>query len=449
MILKGDYAGADKEPSFNGTITANLYIDGWKEMSDDEDKEFESSDKIMDKLYVAKFSDGSKSAIVSYKSNGYYGEWYGDSSLELTAKNSKIINCSLKNQWTSNKFKHTVECKDENGSEVKIKAFGGEGRVILVNGYRVKSAWLENNQDFYIYTEETDDKPLKDFKSITISDRKVKTLDDFNADITFSGTITHGNKKISATAGEKHKGSSKDRTLFAKDVTITDGTNTVSLEALHLTTKKEENKRVNQNGFGNYEVYYDDYDENEEEQEFSYVKIKNLVASIKDKDSNSLSLKSDLSYAKSGSNIEIKFRGEYSYSDTTFEGIVDVSGYEAEGEFIGGLDVSGKISSRGFEPFGIAVTALSTAEETSGYVIFARGKNEAYKLGINFSSDNNETNITIADVNGVRGKYTIKNDEEPTSYALTDKNDKELATIQKGDNDWEIKYTDGVSESIY
>ena len=256
---------------------------------------------------------------------------------------------------------------------------------------------------------------LDDAKEV---DYGVTSIDQYDADISFDGTITAGTKQIKLTLGTKTFEDNNLEVAYAKNIEITNGNSFVKIANLNLTKKK-----------------------NIDEDIFALANLQGFEISIKDSDGNYLKIDANISANNTPSlDNEIYFDGIYSYNNTTFTG--KAYGNENRLKDTQSFKIEGSIVANGFEPFGIKIVGASTNGADDIYGMFIRGSDlNEYKLG--FFIDENQAKLS--DSNGVFG---IENGD--SQITIQDKDGNNLATYGESiGNTWEINYTDGSSETLF
>lgn len=471
--LEGSYTGLSNEPSFEGTITVKIDLDDVKTVAEDNGNTVWIGDYAP--LVMVDFNDGTKSLMTSYtmidKRRNENAEDVTD--YNLTTQSGKSIACTKTNHDIFNNnnnndyiIGYTQEFSCTNGS---LKIFTSDGDKILTANFSdgtsaiVSDVWSNLNNSTYsmnIYFK--NDAQLKTITSIT--EANPKNIDEFDGEATFEGLISHGDKKINATFGVKSIGQTSDISIFAKDVNITDGTSYIKMDALNVVTKKDHDDEDNNYWHSEFEsftyYYFQDNNDNNDENPIGSISAEKLLVSLVDTDNKALTFDADffISNTPSG-DMEVKFNGIYTYSDTKFTGIIDANGNENTNA--ASFDIIGKIEANGFEPFSIAAAGSVSSDETiDAYALFTRGAE--YKLGLHVQKSTTKDSIEykdtmrLADSNGVLGSYdnTWYNDERDDTndvYNFTNKDGAPLATYGKDSNhnDWEIKYSDNTAESLF
>ena len=305
-------------------------------------------------------------------------------------------------------------------------------------------------------------------------------------DFAASGSITDGSKLIKASFGinrgiESH--------IYAKEIEITDGESFVKLAELSLTLTNAEflnatkynnqdnyyaynwyynlnlSKSIFENYYINYNEFYSSNNNDFKPENILSVKLDNLQVSLYDTANEILTIDSNLSYTHNGDIVTSTFDGKYEYRGTKFVGHIDVNGSvkdlpSGDTEVIGTANVLGSVSANGFEPFGVTVTAQFDANNSmEAYGLFTRGSAN-YELGIHAVHTENSTTredvINIGDSNGVVATMTQTdnigtNQVTNAGLQVKDKDGNDLATYGESTtgNNWEIKYSDNTSETLF
>ena len=523
--LIGTYTGTTGEPSFEGTITANFSVDDVKDLMQDSDNHGINPNALL----MVTYDNGTKSFVESWNDYAGYAVLHtqNDRNLTCTMQRQEIYD---QNNWYSTGYTNRVTC--DSGS---VQAYYGDNKVITltVNGVeeQVQGAWSYMNWDgtqnleidlldghIYssngnLYINYHDGSASGQEVTITdISKRDAKSMDDIDADITITGTLTHATKIITATAGIKQSSNSSDRIMFAENIAIEDGTNFVRLASISAVTAKDSFMMGDEgNGDGYYDPMYSNpqysifesysvnYNNNNGEDngpEFSSVIVDDLNISITDVNGSVLTFDADVSYERNALNTEnVVFNGTYTYEDTTFVGIADATMNDHTNTY--SFSISGEVESSGFEPFSIAAAGSVVSDIVNAYGLYTRGAGVSeYKLGLSVvsSHDANSSESTmelnLADSNGVMATHsetwiehmensaeamcvdgnsnpiqcdynepTISEEtnttssEEETSFSLTltDKDGNPLATFGEDTtgNGWEIIYSDNTTETLF
>jgi hypothetical protein len=460
----GKYTGAEDEPSFEGSVIYNISLDSIKTIDDQwEDDYWSAGAYYNDNILMVTYPDGNKSLVVSYDMTSKSNSNDINKTYTLYTQNDKNITCNSYVTWDDSKATNKVTCTGGT-----VKSYYGEDKVITAvlednSSVVIKGSWIGYTyNNHHKLNFEFKDKHI-DLDNTIISDIKIKdikTLDDFDAEIKLIGTITHSDKKVTATVGTSHSANSNTRVLFAKNIVATDGKSLVKASEIKLI----EDKKVMQGddnscyNFGHGNAYTSKYSSFEnytvnfnhsEDDTFGTISVKDIELSIIDADNKKLTFDADFSTSKQENlDVAFAFNGTYTYANTKFVGIVDVKGND-ESE-IGSFNVSGKVESNGFKPFGIVVAGANGSTTHSGYAMFTR--DNTYKLGFKFDGNETVSNVKMVDTNGVLANIKLlESDNSSREYNITNRNDDSLANFGKADtgNNWEIKYSDNTTESIF
>lgn len=527
----GSYTGAIGEPSFEGTLTLDTSLDDVKTLIDD------SSDSANwinpNSLLMVTYDDGEKSFVVSYGIN--YNNFTESYDYLLYTQNGDTLECNISNEYIADEsYTRTVLC-----SGGSVEAFYGDDKIITltiddvdytVEGTEVWSGYIYLNNNYFLYNDATslsvnmgltDNGMLAgDTQNVIISDismRNAYAVTDMDVDFSFSGSLTHGTKVIRATVKYQQLSTANDMVIMAENVAIEDGTNFVKFDSLAITVKKTlfdanygeqyYDMHYSTTFDANYgEWYYDMYDYSTFDSftininadvlsDYTLVSLDNLAISITDTQNNDLTFDADISYTMSlisdMPNYAVTFNGTYSYADTVFTGLVDVTGNESTTTAAKNLafTVAGNIEANGFEPFGVAIVGNVMDDQVDGYALYTRGTE--YKLGLSLEESYDEeiytysTTINLADSNGVMSEIVetwtdmhVTSEEGDTCYMhigddhdnevemlcseipaedssmaiiLTDKDGTQLAEFGEDatGNGWEISYSDNSSETLF
>jgi hypothetical protein len=436
MKIVGKYTGVTGEPSFEGTVLGKINYDDLKELDKYGDQTRSSTnalvtiDKDNTELLVIK-----KELVIHENSNN---------KITITTQNniSAICDTTAENIWNISKDNisnctEKVTIYDNNDLLDKVVTVKIGDELYVVGDF-----WNDIlNDEYTSYTNAY----LQDFGvigihdyikfedlNITITDLKiedVKTLEDYNADLSFKGVITQEDKKVTLTVGIKNDKNLKEKSFYMNDLEVTDGTSFIKLDKL-IASKSDEGVT-------------------------KYLKVEKLSTSIKDEDGKTLTFDTNFNAssekdADKKEKLNAKFDGQYSYNNTKFSGIIEVLSDEETEEK--SFEISGKVEAHGFEPFTIAAKGDDTSSTHNGYVLFTRGLNDAYKLGIKVDKETEDsTKLKIIDNNGVMSTIILDDNEDNNSYIVTDKDNNKLAEFGEAQtgNNWEIKYSDDSSESIF
>ena len=157
----------------------------------------------------------------------------------------------------------------------------------------------------------------------------------------------------------------------------------------------------------------------------------------------------NVSYTGSFSNTDTntsEFYGQISYADTTFSGYTSLV---QTGENVSG-SVYADIERIGYEPFTIISNGEGNDTDANISLLIKKGD---YEIGGNFvSTDKNNTILSLYNNDGVFfNSETIYNEDrdDDRRVTLTDKDGNKLADINTTNNNWEIKYSDDSTETLY
>jgi len=489
-ILTGyyeDFTDTENKLTLDGIVTLRTSIDALvaDERTNDETKNDFDTDGYIDYhgLVMMTFKDGTQSLLDNYVHD------YTNNSYTLTAQNGNSLECTINITHLENSYSHNVECTE--GTLQSYYPINDNEKVVVTiagNEYGVYSIYSDyhneteyDDKDEYIgYKEIVTSKFYLDNPSessivtdIRVEKREEIELADREFDLELYGKITHNEKVIEATVSIDND--LKETFITAKNITITDTTNNVSLGELTLVLpssdfvenmKDDDDWRYsNKSTFESYTVYYDEdnEDDNDDIQDkLTKVDLNNLSIAIKDVNGDMLDFNADIDYIVEDGLKTVNFNGEYTYKKSKFIGIISASGYlddniETEGTFA----ISGIIEANEFAPFEfITAGTKGKNDEVDAYALLKKGLN--YSLGIHILNEYNATDLSnsmevnIADSNGVLSTYTKieKNDGSDTqdfSINFTDKNDKSLAEYGESANGniWEVKYSDDSSETLF
>jgi hypothetical protein len=478
--LIGKYA--DGDINFDGTITANIASDDIKDMIDDEDK---SIDYLWAGLYSVEYEDGSQSFVKGFTSHYDVNSTWDDETETETITQSRDFFDLDGNEFTCTRtttktyydeYKTRTRTATCNNNVKTLTSYEVHNQVVtvIIDGqeYFMNSAWYTNYNyhthqnepynfvylDLYNYDGDAQDYwgsyKLGDLNITAINTRDLQSIDDIQADMSFDGTLKDDTNEITAKVGIRQDADDTLNRIYAEDISIKNGTdNFITLASLNMSTQKEQNNdswvwHKEFQSFTETKYYYSD----ENDDELNSIKIENLNGQIVDNENTKMEVSANFeSSVDSNDKVTMEFTGTYSYGDTTFEGTASGSGAD-NGDGAISFDISGKISSNGFEPFSLTAAGFDSEEKVEAYGLFTRGENDAYKLGISIEGDNNITTVQMADSNGVLGTATFKEDEEdPETYTITNKDDDTLATFGESENgnDWEVEYSDNTTETIF
>jgi len=134
------------------------------------------------------------------------------------------------------------------------------------------------------------------------------------------------------------------------------------------------------------------------------------------------------------------FFGQFSYMGTTLSGYIDsaVSDTEASGNMYVQID------KEGFEPLIIEATGSGDSNSSKTTLYVTQGD---YKVGGYIVSAGEDVNASLFDSNGVFTDFSIS--EYANTLTLKDVTGNTLGTIDTSVNNWEIKYSDGSTETLY
>lgn len=495
MLLSGKYTGLTSEPSFDGNITLNSSINSIVNDLATQDGSWVNS---WNPLLIVTFSDGHKSLVNSYTQQ--YLDSNGESSLSeynLTTQSGENV---IVDTNTTGIFEQEADGTLGNwiGKTHKVTVLDGatvtpyyttKDRLTVETNkgekFLVDNAWYEgystsdnlNHNELRLDLRNDTQGGYHDLNITNITITPRKDMLDRTFDARFDGVLTHGDKKIVASIGATRDIESK---IYAKNIEITDGESSVTLGELSATVVNSEflaalthddnynNFNHEKSQFENYTINFDEY-YNDSGNDFDPknvldAQLTNLQVSLYDTDNEVLSLDANISI-ENRTNIVSTFDGSYEYRGTKFVGHLDENGTindVANGgtEAIGTANLFGSIEANGFAPFDITTTAEFTVNGgVEAYSIFTR--DNAYKLAMylkHSTSDDKRTDTTIVkigDSNGVLGNftdtYTEGTENQPASMSIVDKNGNSLATYGEdaNGNNWEIKYSDNSSETLF
>lgn len=494
MLLSGKYTGLTEEPSFDGNITLNSSINS---IVNDLALQEGSSVNSWNALLMVTFSNGDKSLVNSYTQKSLHSN--DESSLSeynLTTQSGENVLVDMNDTENVERNEngdiiqylghtHTVTVAD---GATLTPYYTTDGRLTVTtdNGEKllVDNAWYEyngqqNDQDSFSLRMDirNDNQGNRDLNVTDIIITPKKDMLDRTFDARFDGILTHGDKKIVASIGATRDLESK---IYAKDIEITDGESSVTLDELSATLVNSEflaslahddshdnyccdNEKSQFESYTiNYDKYYNHSNDGIDFKNVLDAQLTNLQVSLYDTDNEILSLDANISI-ENRANITATFDGSYAYRGTKFVGHLDENGTisdlaNGDTAAIGTANLFGSIQANGFAPFDIITTADFTANGgVEAYSIFTR--NSTYKLAmyLKHTEDNNSdtTVVKIGDSNGVLGNftdtYTEGTESKPASMSIVDKNGNNLATYGEdaNGNNWEIKYSDNSSETLF
>ncbi len=418
----GTFTGLSGEPIFEGIIAAKVNLDDIKELEGYDDIWLWSNSLITLTDTVGKTEFLTKS----------YGD-YNNGSINFETQ-SFNASCTTTASYISEVTKDNTSC-----ANYVLNIYNTDmlyDKVVKIDidnkTYPINSVWyqnIENGSSTYYHSMyisnfgEIDFNPQNsnyqaNFNYSDFRIEELKSIDDFNADISFDGTITDGTKQMKLTLGAKTFESNNLEVVYGQNIEITDGDSFIKIDNLQLTKKK-----------------------NIDEDIFGLMDLQGFAISIKDHDGNDMTIDANISVSNTlTEDNEIYFDGVYSYNGTTFTG--KASGVENSLKDTQSFKLEGSIVANGFEPFGVQVVGASTNEADDIYGLFTRGSGlNEYKLG--FFID--ENSAKLFDSNGVKGI------DYQTNLTIEDKDGNALATYGESSsgNTWEISYTDGTSETLF
>ncbi len=490
-IMEGSYTGLTGEPSFNAKVTLNGSLNSFL----DDVAQYNNASWISssDALVMVKFADKHESFVTSY--TGQFVTYdpmqnANEYKFTLTTQSGETAVCNVTRRSDYYQYENRVNC--ENGVVLNTY-YTNDGKVTaLIGGVEkvVENAWTqysfngvqsEYTQILSFYNEGTTyhaqngDLALNGEK-ITITALSLtpsKNLFDRTFDFKFEGTMIDGAKKIAATLGLNNGTTTK---IYAQNIELTDGTSFVKADEFnavlpnaYFVAEANDLSKNEQNPMGslfeNYTVVYEHNDNQNEldAQQIISAAIDNLKVSISDVDKNALTLDADVSYDVTNNITTAVFDGKYNYKTTTFSGHIDVKGNNAsnENEITGTANAYGSVASNGFKPFSLITNLVVTPNQgIDGYTLFSR--DAAYEVGIHLTHGYNATteidtiDVEIGDSKGVLGNYHMLYrasdgaDNRPI-FNVTNKDGASLATYGEGanGNEWEIKYSDNSSETLF
>jgi len=507
ITLEGNYTGANGEPRFNGKIITTLDLAGL--LNDENSNAFDTSWVDSYSPLIMATVDDTKGFVYAYSEKDYSSIYDTNTSRYIGNKSSyemyvqgvqDPITCTIENRRLykgSNDYsignQNIVEC--ENNTTLELY-YGSDKQIFVTidgkeelvrdtwNGYRGLNIQLESDNIHSVYSSGNTLKSWTDSGERNVSITKVRygvLKDPFDRDLSLSveGTLTHGSKVINAKVGLQNTGTLVK--LYASNLELNDGTNFAKVAELSIAVAKKVvlSELVNDHGystgqsrFENYTYYYN-YQDNESNDEFEDLKSVKLLGakiSITDATGETLNVDADVRVLNADT-IQVVFDGKYTYRNSVFEGHIDTDFRELKreetyqcgpsiedvctstySELLGTLNIKGTIEANGFMPFGITATATSRVQDEGDvYGLFTRG--DTYKLGFHAvskydkSTDTETTSIKITDSNGVIGT------QESTNKVLnvTNSAGTSLATYGEDEtgNDWEIKYSDDSTETLF
>ena len=543
--LTGSYTGAKDEPSFQGKVSLNSSFNAF--MDDLENHAFDKSDGA---LTMVTLHDGSKHLVygihpdtqngsfednttakvetnISYLSLKYIGQSSSTSVECKTTQTQSYSNDNGHKEYRSNTGE--VSCADENNNSVTVEVLYPRGNQIIATIDGVDH--VVQRVDYYGYYNEdsrlfdidfvngdmlwigSNGETKLDGQVVNLSNIRtgnpVKNVMDRNLNFLAEGTLTHGNKKLTASFGLDQVDT--QTRIVAQNLELTDGTSFVKVGELSAKVLKttfikkiipsDNNQHFYpKNPFYQLESYtytFNNRKNNNHADEFDPTndledaKLSGLELSITDKSKKVLSLKADFSLTNVGGKIFSTFDGEYTYRTAKFVGHIDTSNVKLvetqkshqcgpnpddmctdnDTEPYGIVSVFGSVEANGFMPFTITATAdrklnADGNETVDVYGLFTR--NSSYKLGIRAQYLKSETTsvttkktlVELGDTYGVLGNLKNTNtytdatgkeaDTDPSLY-IKDSAGTSLAKYGKDatGNSMEIIYSDKTVETLF
>jgi hypothetical protein len=506
-IIAGTYTGASGEPNLDGNMTLNTGLNGLLDAMALQNATYVDA---YSPIIVAHFPDGSSDVVVGYTdqyvSNGNNnGVEYQVRDYNLTLQTHDNVLCetnttqhrttdaqgythytdvnntvTCQNEVTLTPYytlngQITMKVHDQNDSTVKEMVVGDSWiNDYYDNGVDRHIQVFDFRNDGHSETYHQGDKQLYlNGHKVTLSDVNLTQAPDImdrNFDFKVEGAITDGAKTVKATAGVVRAAETK---LYAKNLEVTDASSYVKVAELSATltnpefikkfgsTSGDSGSYYGKSRFENFYISYNKKPDNNglNQNNVTAAVLNGVNISILDTANNPLTVDANLSV----SNIDYiigNFDGSYAYNGASFVGHIDtnltqMTAPNGDTSISGQVNSSGAVAANGFEPFSILTNATFTGNTALDvYGLFTRSGN--YKIGVhvNHTEDSNGSNaatsVDIGDTNGVLGHAAVTNNA-PFTMLVKDKDGHKLADVGETatGNNWEIKYSDNSSETLF
>ena len=437
------------------------------------------------------------------------GDYNGTRIQEVTfmTQADRNLTCTINRSWSgSNSYSsttHTVTCTDGNvtpyyGYDKVITLTTIDGKEHIVDNMWLDYQWVDENRSIFkpriwlqdegeVYVDENGTlvHDGTEFKVASISVRDAKEFKDYTFDISAEGTITDGSKEITARIGLANSLVKGRSDLYIENLGVAiDGGNYLYADRLAFGMRPSDMAGFIMIGliegndywmynsvedykmhsiFESYQTYYE-FNNNQEWEEPTFdqfitaIDAQQVSLAVTDTNGSTLSFEGNLTARRTYGdvNASASFSGNYSYSGASFSGIIDVNATrDVVKDELATLSacVEGRIAANGFEPFSISASETFAFGQTEGYLYLTRGTSPLYEIGISVTGNVNSTvTVRLADSNGVKGTYSVDaNTTAPSVFNLTNSAGTTLATFGKDStgNNWEVRYSDGTSETLY
>ncbi len=492
--LVGSMSCLANEPNFEGSVNINMPLSALKTIAKDDDNKVNDNGWLSDSILLeAVFEDGSKSFIIRYNTRSEYdistSTFYRYYTIQTQADTN--VSCVATDNRNNTIVTHTFECDDN----VKITPYVTYNNIVTLHvnsqEMKVSSVWWYNDDSLYSLNMHIDDEGDvkynedngtlllhgQEFIVDDINVTKATDFTDYNFDINIQGKLTDGDKVIAAHIGLANVLNTTQAQLYAQDLNITDGSDTLRAYKLSYGMYSHDMKAYLENdGFkGNDSWMHDsnlDVDwvyryftsstynlenahiSSDTEDYITAATVENLHLQLTDTDNETLVVDANISYLNDlNETYDVSFDGNYQYKNTNFQGHIDGKGFFLNDILTLDANIDGSITANGYEPFSLVSDVTVDANELTANTLLSRGEDPVYQLGIALSG-NLDSNITVrlGDSNGIIGTYTLQNDtDEVLEFSFTDKDGNTLANVGESTtgNSWEIQYSDNSSETLY
>lgn len=359
--IAGKLVGLENEPTIEGVLKADINMDAMKESIDDEDDSInnwswgtlalfsyevdgerkyfieidreESKNKytygdvanISTKSFISTLHDGSKlNCEKEEKSNNLI---YGQYTQKMNCTVSNVKDGTSQTQAT-NVQRHKiyedyiVDVTLSNQQKAKLKFSGYNNNINLVNedGHYIGSL---DSDTYNVYLWETQEK-------VTVADisiRKAKLFENISNKFTLTAKVTDGNNVFSIEELlVSQKALAKESVASIKNLSVTDGLHTISVEHAALIFNTELYDANMTKKFDGTEYVYNEYEWDDYKSDtLKEALLKGFKADLKiDEKDFVINADLDLHFDKNEDLKEAIFDGLYSYDGTSLNGLIEI-----------------------------------------------------------------------------------------------------------------------------
>lgn len=438
LFLDGKFEDSNIELDAN--VTVNATNTEWKRY-EDEDYQAEAYDHWLPIIYV----DDKLSTKIDYNHN--------TKDINLTSYDGKLYECNVidGNLWNGNISCDKAEVKEYKSQDLynKVITISVNNKPMVLNDVWYDWIWngggdiesVSLNLESGVYELDYENKEtvlyIGDAKEdvTSVSDLTLSEpmkADDLVGGIKVNGYVKDNNKNIEAklNVGIVSNGASKE--IIIDNLALTTNNLDVTIHSIKTIDNKDTN--------------------------ITTTLLNGIDGTLTDKNNNDVKL-TDV-YILNSENVipdtkEAEFYGKVSYLDTTFSGYIKAS--KDEEAHTRTKSIYTILERKGYEPITI-IGSYNKLEEHNDYdmeytnILFEKGN---YKLGAYITKKdfydyekNDSEMTTLWDNNGVIGEIKSE-DSRLKSVILKNSKNEKLADLNKTDNNWEIKYSDDSTETLY